>query len=174
MQARGRAALGDKQETQTLLAKAEDALEGTHQDAPSEWVSRFDLGSLSSEAARCMQQLGKPRETAEQAQRILALRTSSRTRSRAFGQLFIIATLIDQGEPDEACRVTREVVDATQSVGSHLIVQQFRDIHKQLTPYADLPAVREARQILTDTVRQRVWLRQWITSDASDSQVKPG
>lgn len=37
MQARGRAALGHYQETQTLLAKAEDALDGTHQEAPSEW-----------------------------------------------------------------------------------------------------------------------------------------
>jgi hypothetical protein len=114
------------------------------------------------------------RGTAERAQRIIALRTSSRTRSRAFGQLFLVAILIDQGEPDEAGRVTREVVDATQPVGPHLMVQQFRDIHKQLTPYADSPAVRETRQILADTIRRRVWLQKWITSDASNSQVKPG
>ncbi|MEU0090060.1 helix-turn-helix transcriptional regulator [Kribbella sp. NPDC006257] len=174
MQARGHAAEGNAGETHNLLAKAENALDGTHQETPSPWVSRFDLGSLSSEAARCTRQLGKHNEAAGHAERIIALRTSSRTRSHAFGQLFLIATLIDQGEPAEACRLVREVVDATQSVGSHLIVQQFRDIREQLTQYADSPAVRETRQSLAETIRQRVWLQQWITSDASSPQVTRG
>ena len=105
------------------------------------------------------------------AQRILELRPSNRTRSRAFGQLFLIAALIEQGEPEEACQITRDVVEATQSLGSYLVIQQFQEIHDQLTPYADLPGVGETRQILADTVRQRIWLQEWITSDALESQV---
>jgi transcriptional regulator with XRE-family HTH domain len=172
MQAKSRAALGDGQETFALLGRAETALAGTHERAPSEWVSRFDLGSLSSEAARCMRQLGKPAKAQEHAQRILALRTSNSIRSRAFGQLFLIATLIDQGELEEACRTTREVVEATQSLGSQLVVQQLRDIHDQLAPQAGSADVRETRQILADAVRQRVWLQQWMSSDAPDTQVR--
>jgi tetratricopeptide (TPR) repeat protein len=170
MQAKGRAALGDHRETQNLLGQAEAALGGTHEEAPSEWVSRFDLGSLASEAARCMRQLGRPTKAQEHAYQILALRPSNSTRSRAFGQLFLIESLIDQGEPDEACRIIREVVDATQSLGSHLVVQRFQRIHDQLTPYAGSPAVRETQQVLAETIRQRVWLQQWFTSDA---QVNP-
>jgi transcriptional regulator with XRE-family HTH domain len=173
MQARGRAALGDDQETRTLLGRAESALDGNHEESPSAWVSRFDLGSLASEAARCMRDLGRPSETQAHAQQILDLRPSNRTRSRAFGQLFLIAALIDQGEPIEACRITREVMEATQSLGSQLVVQQFEQIHQQLAPYANLPFVAETRQLLSDTVRQRVWLQEWITSDAFESQATP-
>jgi tetratricopeptide (TPR) repeat protein len=171
MQAKSHAALGDGQATYALLGRAETALAGTHEQTPSEWVSRFDLGSLSSEAARCMRQLGKPAKAQQHAQRILALRTSNSTRSRAFGQLYLIATLIDQGELEEACRTTREVVEATQSLGSQLVVQQFQDIRDQLAPHAGSTDVHETRQILADAVRQRVWLQQWITSD---TQVSPG
>ena len=173
MQARGRAALGDDQETRTLLGRAETALDGTHEDEPSEWVSRFDLGSLASEAARCMQQLGKPAEAQDHARRIVELRPPNRTRSHAFGQLFLISTLIDQGEPEEACRITREVVESTQSLGSYLVVQQFQDIHERLAPYAHMPTVRDTRETLATTMRQRIWLQQWITSDTSESQVSP-
>lgn len=173
MQARGRAALGDDQETRTLLGRAETALDGTHEDEPSEWVSRFDLGSLSSEAARCMRQLGKSTEAQEHARRIVDLRPPDRTRSRAFGQLFLISTLIDQGEPEEACRITQQVVESTLSLGSYLVVQQFREIHEQLAPYAHMPAVRDTRETLATTMRQRVWLQQWITSDTG-SHVNPG
>ncbi|MFI5709804.1 hypothetical protein [Kribbella sp. NPDC051620] len=123
------------------------------------------MGSLSSEAARCMRQLGKPAKAQEHAQRILALRSSNSTRSRAFGQLFLIATLIEQGELEEACRTTRDVVEATQSLGSQLIVKQFQDIRDQLAPHVGSADVQETRQILADAVRQRVWLQQWITTD---------
>ena len=172
MQARGHAALGDDQQTRVLLARAEGALDGTHEEEPSEWVSNFDLGSLSSEAARCMRHLRKPAEAQAHAHQIIALRPSDRTRSRAFGQLFLISTLIEQGEPEEACLIARDVVEATQSLGSYLVVQQVQEIQEQLAPYASIPSVRDTREILADTLRQRVWLQQWITSDTPNRQVE--
>ncbi|MEV4264569.1 helix-turn-helix transcriptional regulator [Kribbella sp. NPDC049584] len=173
MKARGRAALGDDQETRVLLGQAEAALGGSQEEAPSDWVSHFDRGSLASEAARCMQHLGKPAEAQKHAQLILELRPSNRTRSHAFGQLFLITSLIEQGETDEACRVTRDVIDSSQSLGSQLVVQQLREINDQLSPYADSPTVNETRQLLADTMRQRTWLQQWIASDAFEAQATP-
>ena len=173
MKARGRATLGDDQETRLLLGQAEAALGGSREEAPSDWVSHFDRGSLASEAARCMRQLGKPMEAQEHAQLILELRPSNRTRSHAFGQLFLITSLIEQGEAEEACRVMGDVIDSTESLGSQLVVQQLREIHDQLSPYADLPIVSDTRQLLADTMRQRVWLQQWIASDAFEAQATP-
>ncbi|MFD3402178.1 helix-turn-helix domain-containing protein [Kribbella sp. NPDC058693] len=170
MQARGRAALGEDQETRSLLDQAEAALDRSHAEAPSEWVSHFDRGSLASEAARCMRQLGKSADTQKHAQLILELRPSNRIRSHTFGQLFLIMSLIEQGETEEACRITHDVIGSTQSLGSHLVVQQLKEIHDQLTPYADSPNVSETRQLLADTMRQRTWLQQWIASDAFEAQ----
>ncbi|GAB3925845.1 hypothetical protein GCM10029976_019680 [Kribbella albertanoniae] len=170
MQARGRAALGDDHETRTLLGRAESAIGGSSSDASSEWISHFDSGSLASEAARCMRQLGRPAETQSHAEAIIRLRPSNRTRSHAFGQLFLTAALIDQGEPEQACRILHDVVESTQSLGSYLIVQQLREIYERLTPYAGINSVSETRQVLAETLRQRAWLQQWIISGTVETQ----
>ncbi|WP_405058899.1 hypothetical protein OG474_40075 [Kribbella sp. NBC_01505] len=172
MQARGRAALGDGHETRKLLAKAESALGGSSSDASSEWISHFDSGSLASEAARCMRQLGRPAETQDHAEAIIRLRPSNRTRSHAFGQLFLTTALIDQGEPEHACRVLQKVVESTQSLGSYLVVQQLREIYERLTPYTGINTVSETRQMLAETLRQRAWLQQWIIPGTSDAQAE--
>jgi tetratricopeptide (TPR) repeat protein len=168
MQARGFAALRRPKETLTLLARAEKALEGTHGEEPSTWVSRFDEGSLASEAARCMRQLGKPAHAQRHAERIIELRPADRTRSRAFGQLILIMTLIEQGEPEQACGIAREVLNSTQSLGSYLVIRQLRDIQLLLEPYKSTAAVGEFLECLTEALRQRTWLYQWLTKDTHD------
>jgi hypothetical protein len=117
-----------------------------------------------------MRQLGNPAAAQEHAQLVLELRPSTHTRSHAFGQLFLITSLIDQGETEEACRITRDVIESTQSLGSQLVVQQLTEIRDQLTPYAESPTVSETRELISDTVRQRTWLQQWIASDIVESQ----
>jgi tetratricopeptide (TPR) repeat protein len=168
MQARGFAALRRPQETLTLLERAEKALEGFHDEEPSTWVSHFDEGSLASEAARCMRQLGKPAHAQRHAERIIELRPAERTRSRAFGKLILIMTLIEQGEPEQACAITRDVIDATQSLGSYLVIQQLRDIQLLLEPYSATAAVREFLECLGEALRHRIWLYQWLTKDSHD------
>ena len=143
MQARGFAALRRPKEALTLLARAEKALEGTHDEEPSTWVSHFDEGSLASEAARCMQQLGKPAHAQHHAERIIELRPADRTRSRAFGQLILIMALIEQGEPEQACTIAQEVLNSTHSLGSYLVIQQLHDIRLLLEPYNDTATVKE-------------------------------
>lgn len=166
MQARGFAALRRPQETLTLLGRAEKALEGTYDEEPSTWVSHFDEGSLASEAARCMRQLGKPAHAQRHAERIIELRPAERTRSRAFGQLLLIMALIDQGEPEQACAIAQDVLDSTQSLGSYLVIQQLRDIQQLLEPYNAAAVVREFLECLAEALRQRLWLYQWLTKDA--------
>ncbi|MGH3872374.1 MAG: helix-turn-helix domain-containing protein [Pseudonocardiaceae bacterium] len=168
MQARGLAALRRPREALTLLARAEKALEGTHDEEPFTWVSHFDEGSLASEAARCMQQLGKPAHVRRHAERIIELRPAGRTRSRAFGQLILIMALIEQGEPEQACALAREVLDSTQSLGSYLVIQQLHDIQRLLEPYSATGVVREFLGCLAEALHQRIWLYQWLTKDAHD------
>jgi len=168
LQARGFAALRRPKETLTLLARAEKALEGTHDEESSAWVSYFDEGSLASEAARCMRHLGKPAGAQRHAERIIELRPADRTRSRAFGQLILIAALIEQREPEQACDIAREVLNSTQSLSSYLVIGQLRDIQLQLEPYKNTAAVGEFLEYLTEALRQRVRMYQWLTKDTHD------
>ena len=162
MAARGHATMMEPGECTRLLVEAERALEGKHAGQASEWVSRFDEGSLASEAARCMQQLGDLSEARRQAERVVALRPSDRTRSRAFGQLILVRVLVAQGEPDEACALARAVLDATQALGSLLVAQQLLDLRRVVEPHRANSEVADFLSRLDAGLKERMWLGRWL------------
>jgi tetratricopeptide (TPR) repeat protein len=167
LEARGLAGQGDKDVAGCvqLLLCAEKALENTPAEPTSPWVSQFDEGSLASEATRCMRRLGDLDEARRQAERIVALRPSHRTRSRAFGQLALAAILIAQGKPDEACGIARDVPEATQSLGSFLVIGQLLRVQRLLQPHHHNTVVADFLGCLEETVTERLCLYRWLTKD---------
>lgn len=166
MHARGLAALRQPKESARLLLQAEHALTLSPAEELSPWVSRFDEGSLASEAARCLRQLGDLHQAQQQAERIIALRPGDRTRSRAFGQLLLVTVLIARGQADEACAIAQDVLDATQQLGSYLVIQQLLDLRQLLEPHrATNKTVAAFLPCLEEALRERLWLYQWLTKD---------
>ncbi|SBW23038.1 hypothetical protein FDG2_3471 [Candidatus Protofrankia californiensis] len=166
MHARGLATLRQPKESAQLLVQAEQMLTLSPAEEPSPWVSRFDEGSLASEAARCLRQVGDLRQAQLQAERIIALRPGDRTRSRAFGQLLLVTVFIAQGKPDEACAVAQAVLDATRQLGSYLVIQQLLDLKQLLEPHrATNKTVAAFLPCLEEALRERLWLYQWLTKD---------
>ena len=147
------------------LLRAEQILGNEPAEPPSPWISQFDEGSLASEAARCLRQLGQMAAAARQAQRIIELRPGSHTRSRAFGQLLLASALIAQSEPEQACTLIQEVLDATQSLSSYLVIQQLRELAQLLEPYRANQAVAVLCTSLHGALRQRLWLYPWLAPD---------
>lgn len=162
LEARGLAALREADECNRLLAQAERTLTGAEYGPTSPWVSHFDEGSLANETARCMIQLGDWSEARRQAELIVTLRPSSRTRSRAFGQLTVARALIKQNKLDVACGVVREVLDSTQALGSFQVVQKLLDVRQQLASCSSSRSLTEFLDYMDATLRERVWLCQWI------------
>lgn len=162
MQAQGHATMLDPGECTRLLVEAERTLEKKHAEHASEWVNRFDEGSLASEAARCMQQLGDFSEARRQAERVVALRPSERTRSRAFGQLILVRVLIAEGKPDEACALAQAVLDATQALGSFLVAQQLLDLKHAVESHRANSVVADFLARLDEGLKDRMWLGRWI------------
>ncbi|MFC4009402.1 hypothetical protein ACFOY2_19370 [Nonomuraea purpurea] len=161
-QARCQATLGRPRETRALLARAETALQETHHEAPSPWVSSFDQGALACDAARCMRQLGDLPAAQRYAERVLELRPAGRIRSRAFGNLTLASALIGQGKLDQACAVATDVIHSTQTLGSYLVIQQLRELRALLTPHT-APIACTVVESLTEALRQRAWWYQWLT-----------
>jgi tetratricopeptide (TPR) repeat protein len=159
IRARAYAALHRPSEAISCLTGAEKALAAERDEPRSEWVSGFDEGSLASDAARCMRQLGQLSEALCQAERVIALRPPGRRRSRAFGMLICTDVLIARGDLDRACVVATEVLEATDSLASYLVVQQFLDLRRRLRPHASHVAVREFLAQLNPTIRERLWFR---------------
>jgi transcriptional regulator with XRE-family HTH domain len=162
MAARSHAALRRHDMARNLLRQAESLLTRPTSEPPSPWISTFDEGALSGEAARCMRELNDPTEARRQAERVVALRGSERTRSWAFGQLMLASLLILDDQPDEAVRLATNVLEGTRSLGSYLVVRQLLDLGNQLHPYRSQRAVADFLDRLRDASRERLWLYRWI------------
>lgn len=148
MEARGLAGRQQSKACIQLLLRAEKALDTSPSEPPSPWTSHFDRGSLASEAARCMR-----------------VRPCNRTRSRAFGQLTLVAALIEQQQPEEACTIAQEVLDSTQSLGSFLVVEQLLELKRLLQRHRTNRIVGEFLTSLEESLHQRQWLSQWLVKD---------
>jgi tetratricopeptide (TPR) repeat protein len=177
MEARGLAGRQQSKECIQLLIRAEKALDASPSEPPSPWTSRFDRASLASETARCMRQLGDWAEAQRQAEQIVRLRSSNRTRSRAFAQLTLVAALIEGQQPDEACSIAQEVLDSTQSLGSYLVIEQLLELQRLLQPHHANRIVGQFLTCLEEALRQRQWLSQWLVKDqrrfTSSSEMPP-
>jgi len=82
--------------------------------------------------------------------------------------------LVAQGKPDEACAVARDVLDATRSLGSGLVIQQLLDLRPRLQPYAANPVVADFLVYLEEALRERLRLLQWLTKDRGRSSLDHG
>ncbi|WFE25736.1 DNA-binding protein [Solwaraspora sp. WMMD791] len=165
MQARAFAALRQPDDCAQHLIKAERVLEAEPAEERSPWVSHFDEGSLANEAARCLLQIGDLGQAKRQAERVVQLRPGDRTRSRAFGQLILVTVLVARGRPEEACAVAQEVLDATQQLGSYLVIQQLLDLRRLLEPHRGTRVVAEFLSCLDEALRERALLYQWLAQD---------
>ncbi|MFD8249686.1 helix-turn-helix domain-containing protein [Nocardia sp. NPDC059691] len=157
MQARGFAAIGEARQARRLLVRAEHALDTAIATTLSPWVSRFDLGSLASEASRSLRHLGDLTAAAA-AQRVIDLRPRERTRSRALGQLTYAAVLADQGHPDHACAIASGVMATTGELASYLVVSHLHDLRGRLLCYRTSPSVTDFLDLLDHTVNTMTWI----------------
>ena len=172
MQARAHAEIGEAAHATQLLRQAEDALSTEEEEELSPWVSRFDEGSLASEAARSFLRLRDMRAARAQAERILQVRAPDRTRSRAFAQLTLARALIAKGEADEACAVVDQALDATRQRSSFLVIQQLGEVRQLLLGSKDSSAVTTFLPRFESELAQRSWLYEWLRRDAELSSAR--
>jgi tetratricopeptide (TPR) repeat protein len=168
MEARGRATLPQPEPAacRKALLSAEQKLDEEPAGQRSPWISRFDEGSLASEAARCLHQLGQLTVAARHAEHVIKVRPGSHTRSRAFAQLLLASILIDQGEPEQACVIIQDALDATRSLSSYQVIQQLRSLAALLEPHQATPNVAAVLTSLRSALRERLWLTSWLVPDA--------
>ncbi|TMR96813.1 hypothetical protein [Nonomuraea basaltis] len=156
----GSASLGNGSECARLLIRAEDALRHRPQHVPSAWIGPYDEATLALDTARSMLLLGELAEAQRQARRFLKLRSTDRTRSRAFGQLVLAKTLLKQDQLDEACTLITNAAQDTRSLSSLLVTQQLADLHEQLQARRDQANVADCLEVLEHAHRERCWMYQ--------------
>jgi hypothetical protein len=82
--------------------------------------------------------------------------------------------LIAQGKPDEACSVAAEVLDATRSLGSFLVIQQLHDLQRLLQPHQASSSVTAFLANLEEALAERLWLYRWLAQEKTGTtQARP-
>jgi tetratricopeptide (TPR) repeat protein len=155
MQARGHAALQDAEECARLLKQAERTLSQPADEEPSVWVSAFDDGAFTSEAATCMQSLGQVRSAEQHARRVIELRPRHRPRSRALGQLSLVSALLAQGRAEEACEVAADILSTTASLRLTVVLDRLGELHAQLEQHRLDRSVADFLECLRTTLHER-------------------
>lgn len=141
MRARGLAMQGSAADCRAALVEAERTLHAARVEPPAEWLAGFDAGSLASEAALCLRQLGDLAEAEQQARQVIRLRPGDRVRSRAFGQLTLARVLVDAGRIDEAAGAGQEVCRAAPSLTSQRVLARLNRLGAALAPHRQVPQV---------------------------------
>ena len=75
-------------------------------------------------------------------------------------ELILVTVLISQGKPDEACAVAAQVLDATQALGSYLVIQQLLDLKQLLEAHRANKVVANFLVCLGQALKERRWLCQ--------------
>lgn len=162
MRMRAHAVNSDAEASRNTLAQAERLLNTGFPTSTSDWTSPFDLGSLMSEAARSMCELGEYTVAAEYARRALELRTPDRARARSLALLTLAHALIGQGEIDEAGTVAQQAGRTTAGVGSLVVSGQLRGVVTALAPYRRVSEVDTVLAELRSVLQQHRGMYHWL------------
>ncbi|GAA1996875.1 helix-turn-helix transcriptional regulator [Catenulispora subtropica] len=101
----------------------------------------------------CLFDLGRPRQAADVLHRELARIPADAHRARArFGARLALA-LAGCGEPEQACAVAEEVLDACGRLQSATVRVDLRGLSRDLNRWPGHPAVRRTRTRLTEVLR---------------------
>lgn len=71
-----------------------------------------------------------------------------------------MTVLISQDKPDKACAAAAQVLDATQSLGSYLVIQQLLDLKQLLEAHRASKVVADFLVCLGQALKERLRLCQ--------------
>lgn len=110
-------------------------------------------------AARCLVDLEDFKAASDHARRALVLRSAERIRARALASLVLARAALGQRDLEQACALVSQVSTATETLGSGVVADQFRDAVDALAAFHDTEAVSKALPQLQSASDRRAGMR---------------
>ncbi|MFJ3946166.1 hypothetical protein [Streptomyces griseoaurantiacus] len=155
MEGRAQARLGGGVAAQRALEAAQATLEAASTTPAPHWVAPFDQAALASESALALRDLGMLSAATTEAERAVALRGENRARSRAFSQSALAELLVQSGDLEAACATGVQLLTACEPLGSSRVTDHLHALSRALTPFRNVPQVRDVLEQLTLVNRRR-------------------
>lgn len=110
-------------------------------------------------AARCLVDLEDFKAASDHARRALVLRSAERIRARALASLVLARAALGQRDLEQACALVSQVSTATETLGSGVVADQFRDAVDALAAFHDTEAVSKVLPQLRNASDRRAGMR---------------
>ncbi len=140
------ATLGDASGCTAALSQARTQIERLTPAAESSWLYWVNPANMTSEVGNSLRQLGHAEQAAVVLEEGIAMFDDSLPRGRLGYLIHLADTLIRPGKQrdlDAAAERGLEAIQLAESLDSTRCVGLIRNLHHQLTPHAQVPAVRD-------------------------------
>lgn len=95
----------------------------------------------------------------DHARHALVLRSAERIRARALASLVLARAAVGQRDLEQACALVSQVSTATETLGSGVVADQFRDAVDALAAFHDTEAVSKVLPQLRNASDRRAGMR---------------
>ncbi|MGH2707486.1 MAG: helix-turn-helix domain-containing protein, partial [Actinomycetota bacterium] len=151
------AKMGRVQAFQRAVGLAEESFATQEAGEEPHWIKRYDAAELSGIIGARYRDLARhdpshARQAIERIKEALILRDRRSLFSRAFDTVGLGRAYLLVGEPEEACRVTRPVLEMAGVSESGRVCRRLRDFSREAEPYRELPQVAEFREEIGERV----------------------
>ncbi|MGR7001265.1 hypothetical protein ACU686_29730 [Yinghuangia aomiensis] len=156
MEARALARLGDDAGCSAALSAAMSTFDRHNPGEDPEFIGYFDEAELSAEFGHCFRDLSQAGQATSYAELCLGGTDGKYVRSDFFATMVLADSLLDRGEPEQACRAAMEALDLGRQLKSARCVAYLGEFRARLDRFDGNAAVTE---FLDQAQTHRLWQR---------------
>lgn len=147
---------GDVQAFHRAVGLAQDHFAEVAADS-SRWVRTFDAAELHGVVGARFRDLARhdptqARHAQDHITRALDLRNPSRLRNRAFDLIGLARSYLISGDPEHAANLINEALPIARTWANGRVGVKLSDFHRESSPFATVPEVRDTRDAIRDLV----------------------
>jgi hypothetical protein len=162
----GYALLGESQAFNRTVGLAEEYFSEGPSDGDHRRVRYFDAAELTGviggryrELARARHEPRSARKAQDYIQEALELRYPSEPRLRAFDLIGLARTQLIAADTQHACELVHQAIPLSQPWVDGRVGAKLRDFHQEASQYADIPVVRDTRDLIRELTSSNRWMR---------------
>lgn len=160
----GYALLGESQAFTRAVGLAEEYFSEGASDSDHRRVRNFDAAELTGVIGGRYRELARreprwARKAQDHIEKALELRHPSEHRLHTFDLIGLARTQLISADPERACEVVHQAISLGRPWVNGRVGAKLRDFHQEASRYAEIPVVRDTRDLIRELTSANGWMR---------------
>ncbi|MGH3854352.1 MAG: hypothetical protein ACRDR6_12835 [Pseudonocardiaceae bacterium] len=160
----GYALLGESQAFTRAVGLAEEYFSDGPSDDDHRRVRYFDAAELTGVIGGRYRELARhdprrARKAQDYIEKALELRHPSEPRLHTFDLIGLARTQLISADPERACELVHRAIPLGRPWVNGRVGAKLRDFHQEASRYADIPVVRDTRDLIRELTSANGWMR---------------